>query len=65
MREGYRLLSSQEMEKRDNKIIRLVSDGVPHREIAMMVHMKPSGFESRLQKLRQGGRLLVTGGNNG
>ena len=58
MREGYHRLSATLIEDRDEKIIRLVQDGLRHKVIAHRVGLKLAGLQARLQKLREEGKLL-------
>lgn len=62
---GYHRLSPQLMAERDKVIIRLASEGVKHKIIALHVRMQPTGVETRLQKLREEGKLPAAGGKNG
>jgi DNA-binding NarL/FixJ family response regulator len=65
MSDGYHRLSAEEMDARDQVIIRLLNCGVKHKHIAMQVGLGHAGIESRLQKLREMGKLPVAGGNDG
>ena len=62
---GYHRLNSKLMEERDSLIIRLAGEGLRHKVIAHQVRMAPSGLETRLQKLREDGKLQVAGGKHG
>ncbi len=61
-REGYHRLGAQQMETRDSLIIRLAGDGFQHKLIARKTGLTMSGLASRLQKLREEGKLPVAGG---
>ena len=59
--EGYHRLDEYARQARDERIISLVESGVEHKDIALMVHLTPAGFATRLQKLRQDGKFTPVG----
>ena len=64
MCEGYHRLNEQQRDERDQTIISLVIVGIKHKDIAYRVGMAPAGVESRLQKLREEGKLAIARGRN-
>ena len=65
MATGYHRLDAKLMARRDEEIICLMNLGVRHKIIAYQVRMEPSGFETRLHKLRLDGKLPPAGGSHG
>ncbi|KKN28447.1 hypothetical protein LCGC14_0854150 [marine sediment metagenome] len=64
MGEGYHRLDGLGMKERDEQIILLLGGGLRHKIIASRVGMTPSGIATRLQKLREQGKIPVTRGRN-